>query len=202
MLQMRRRPTRTPTCVLKQHRPKQSPRGRGTRPGQPCRKDPLCWSWRGRNGGWCVKCLFPLWKIYCIWWKVTYYYWLNLNPCGCRRTLSRDTTWWSRRRSWNKWSTSSGVTTPPCRLRAKLTPSSSVSSLKTDWKSVIKFIISDYDYLCNLMTPSRQLQEAGSGFWERRWDCGDHQLQGHSVTGEENIYRLHLPCFSGHLSML
>ncbi len=84
-------------------------------------------------------------------------YRLNLLPCCCRRTLSRNTTWWSRRRSWNKWSTSSAVTTPPCRLRAKLTPSSWVSCLKADWEYCFCGYISDYDFSPCVRTLSRQL---------------------------------------------
>lgn len=41
----------------------------------------------------------------------------------CRRILSRNTTWWSRRRSSNRLSTYLAATAAPCRLRAKSTPS-------------------------------------------------------------------------------
>lgn len=51
-------------------------------------------------------------------------------------------------------------------------------------------MIPDSDITSYSFTPVRQLQEAGTGVWERCGDCGDYKFKSGSVTGRHSHFTI------------
>lgn len=80
--QMTKRPTRIPIYVCQQHRSRQRPLRQWILLDQLPRKDPLCWSLRGRSGEWCVKCQqeYRGATTFCrLLWVICHLFWLQEN---------------------------------------------------------------------------------------------------------------------------